>query len=430
MSDSVIRAEGVGKKFMIGHRDVHEDMFREAMMRRFRNFWRRGKDLMRGQLMVEGDTQEEVWALKDVNFEIKRGELVSIIGHNGAGKTTLLKILSRITEPTLGRLTIRGRVTSLLEVGTGFHPELSGRENVFLNGAILGMTRNEVRNRFEEIVDFSGVRKFIDTPVKRYSVGMYARLAFAVAAHLESEILVIDEVLAVGDAEFQARCLDRMSEVATSGRTVLFVSHNLAAVTALTKRAIVLRAGQLTYDGPVEQALAHYSASFAKAGDKRDWGKGRQSALISAELLDERGLPTEYFTPGTPLRLRVVLDTVGLRGMSLEAVLRNEYNLPVAYYSSNIFNQVPLPGEAGRYECVLTLDPYFLASGEYFFDLQTTMTNVSIDHKVDSAVHFYVEICSPDGIPYNFKQGQGLGTHAMRLAAPIEFKALPAGPGE
>jgi len=425
MTDTVIRAENLGKKFIIGHQDTRDTMFREAMMRRARNFWRKGRDLVSGRLVVEGDTSEEVWALRDVNFEIKRGELVSIIGHNGAGKTTLLKILSRITEPTRGRVEIRGRVTSLLEVGTGFHPELTGRENIFLNGAILGMTRVEVRDRFEEIVDFSGVRKFIDTPVKRYSVGMYARLAFAVAAHLEAEILVIDEVLAVGDAEFQARCLDRMSEVATSGRTVLFVSHNLAAVTALTKRAIVFRSGQLTFDGPVEAALAHYSSSFSRVGERRDWGRGRQATLISAELLDERGLPTEHFMPGTPLRLHVVLETGGLRGMSLEVVLRNEYNLPVAFYSSNIFNQVPLPGEAGRYECVLTLDSYYLASGEYFFDLQTTMTNVSVDHRVDSAVHFVVDSCSPDGIPYNFKQGQGFGSQAMRLAAPIEFKPLP-----
>lgn len=430
MADTVIRAENLGKKFVIGHRDTRDTMFREAMMRGFRNFARKGRDLVSGRPVVEGDTSEEVWALRDVNFEIKRGELVSIIGHNGAGKTTLLKILSRITEPTTGRVEIRGRVTSLLEVGTGFHPELTGRENVFLNGAILGMTRAEVRDRFEEIVDFSGVRKFIDTPVKRYSVGMYARLAFAVAAHLEAEILVIDEVLAVGDAEFQARCLDRMSEVATSGRTVLFVSHNLAAVTALTKRAIVFRSGQLAFDGPVESALAHYSASFSKGSERRDWGRGRQSTLISAELLDEGGRPTEHFTPGTPLRLHVVLETGGLRGMSLEVVLRNEYNLPIAFYSSNIFNQVPLPGVAGRYECVLSLDPYYLASGEYFFDLQTTMTNVSVDHRVDGALHFFVDSCSPDGIPYDFKQGQGFGSQAMRLGAPIEFKPLPGGPGE
>jgi lipopolysaccharide transport system ATP-binding protein len=428
MSDTVIRAENLGKKFIIGHRDTRDTMFREAMMRRARNFLRKSRDLVSGRLVVEGDTSEEVWALRDVNFEIRRGELVSIIGHNGAGKTTLLKILSRITEPTLGRVEIRGRVTSLLEVGTGFHPELTGRENVFLNGAILGMTRTEVRNRFDEIVDFSGVRKFIDTPVKRYSVGMYARLAFAVAAHLEAEILVIDEVLAVGDAEFQARCLDRMSEVATSGRTVLFVSHNLAAVTALTRRAIVFRSGQLAFDGPVESALAHYSASFSRA-ERRDWGSGRQSTLISAELLDARGLPTEHFTPGTPLRLHVVLETGGLRGMSLEVVLRNEYNLPVAFYSSNIFSQVPLPSVAGRYECVLNLDAYYLASGEYFFDLQTTMTNVSIDHRVDGALHFFVDRCSPDGIPYDFKQGQGFGSQAMRLGAPIEYRPLPGGQG-
>src|SRR5882757_1465957 len=409
MADTIIRAEGLGKKFIIGLRTERDSMFREAMMTSARNFWRKGRDLLKGKAIIEGDQLEEFWALRDVNFEIRRGELVSIIGHNGAGKTTLLKILSRITEPTTGRVEIGGRVTSLLEVGTGFHPELSGRENVFLNGAILGMTRTEVKQRFDEIVDFCGVEKFIDTPVKRYSVGMYARLAFAVAAHLEAEVLVIDEVLAVGDAEFQKRCLDRMSEVASSGRTVLFVSHNFAAVTALTKRAIVFRSGQLTFDGPVESALAHYSSSFSRVGERRDWGRGRQATLISAELLDERGLPTEHFMPGTPLRLHVVLETGGLRGMSLEVVLRNEYNLPIAFYSSNIFNQVPLPAEAGRYECMLTLDSYYLASGEYFFDLQTTMTNVSVDHRVDGALHFFVETCSPDGIPYNFKQGQGFG---------------------
>jgi lipopolysaccharide transport system ATP-binding protein len=237
MADTIIRAEALGKKFIIGLKAGRDSMFREAMMTSVRNFWRKGRDLMKGQPVIEGDQLEEFWALRNVNFEIKRGELVSIIGHNGAGKTTLLKILSRITEPTEGRVEIGGRVTSLLEVGTGFHPELTGRENVFLNGAILGMTRSEVRRRFDEIVDFSGVEKFIDTPVKRYSVGMYARLAFAVAAHLEAEVLIIDEVLAVGDAEFQKRCLDRMSEVASSGRTVLFVSHNFAAVTALTRRA-------------------------------------------------------------------------------------------------------------------------------------------------------------------------------------------------
>ena len=264
MSDRVIRAEGVGKRFVIGHRVQNNALFADAMVSAARRFFSKGKSALKGNHGVTGDVFEEFWALRDVNFEIKRGELVSIIGHNGAGKSTLLKILSRITEPTTGRIEIDGRVTSLLEVGTGFHPELTGRENVFLNGAILGMTRAEVRHRFDEIVAFAGVEKFIDTPVKRYSVGMYARLAFAVAAHLEAEILVIDEVLAVGDAEFQQRCLNRMSQVASSGRTVLFVSHNLGAVSALTRRAIVLRAGQLTFDGPVQAALAHYTANVGK----------------------------------------------------------------------------------------------------------------------------------------------------------------------
>jgi homopolymeric O-antigen transport system ATP-binding protein len=427
MSDTIIRAEGLGKKFVIGLKTTRDSMFREAMMTSARNFWRKGRDLVRGRPVIEGDQVEEFWALRDINFEVKRGELVSIIGHNGAGKTTLLKILSRITEPTEGRVEIGGRVTSLLEVGTGFHPELTGRENVFLNGAILGMTRSEVRQRFDEIVDFSGVEKFIDTPVKRYSVGMYARLAFAVAAHLEAEVLVIDEVLAVGDAEFQKRCLDRMSAVASSGRTVLFVSHNFAAVTALTRRAIVLRSGHLTFDGPVEPALAHYSTSLGRAGGERDWGGGTNVTLMRADLLDEHGQPTERFTPGMPLTVRVVFETTGMTGMSLDIVLRNEHNLAVSYYSSNNFSQLPLPTRPGRYECTIALDSYYLAAGEYSLDLIATYTNVSTDHRVDSAVRFVVDTCSPDGIPYNFRQSQGFGNQAMRLSAPIRFTPLPAG---
>jgi lipopolysaccharide transport system ATP-binding protein len=425
MSDVVIRAEKLGKKFRIGHRTEVGSIFGEAVTRGVMNTWRKGVDMFMGRSMVEGDVVEEFWALRDVDFEISRGEAVSIIGHNGAGKTTLLKILSRITEPTEGRVEIKGRVSSLLEVGTGFHPELSGRENVFLNGAILGMSRAEVRQRFDEIVAFSGVEKFIDTPVKRYSVGMYARLAFAVAAHLESEILVIDEVLAVGDAEFQARCLDRMSKVAKAGRTVLFVSHNLAAVTALTKRAIVFQSGRIYYDGAIETAVAQYSSSLRKVKNDRNWGKGDNSSLVSAALVDEHGTPSDRYEPGTPLRLRVVIETTGLRGMSLELVLRDELNMPIAFYSTGVFNQVPLPGKAGRYECSLTLQPYWLASGEYCFDLATTYTNVSPDHQVHNGLRFFVERCSPDGIPFNLSQGSGDGVLAMRLAGPVEFTELP-----
>lgn len=425
MSDVVIRADKLGKKFVIGHRVEEGAVFVDALSHGMRSMWRKGLDMFRGRPMVEGDLVEEFWALRDVDFEISRGEVVSIIGHNGAGKTTLLKILSRITEPTEGRVEIKGRVASLLEVGTGFHPELSGRENVFLNGAILGMSRAEVRRRFDEIIDFSGIGKFVDTPVKRYSVGMYARLAFAVAAHLESEILVIDEVLAVGDAEFQERCLNRMSEVANAGRTVLFVSHNLAAVAALTKRAIVFQSGRVFFDGAIDTAIAQYATSLRKAKNDSSWGRGNDTALISASLLDRNGRPTDRYEPGTPLRLRVELETSGVRGMSLDLVLRDEHNLPIAFYSTGLFNQVPLPGKAGRYECNLVMQPYYLASGEYCFDLSTVHTNVQPDHRVTNALRFLVERCSPDGIPTDFSQDRGAGALAVRLAGPIEFRELP-----
>ena len=425
MSDTVIRAEGLGKKFVIGHRVQNNALFSDLIVSATRRFLRKGKSVLKGGPGVTGDVFEEFWALRDVNFEIKRGELVSIIGHNGAGKSTLLKVLSRITEPTTGRIEIDGRVTSLLEVGTGFHPELSGRENIFLNGAILGMTRAEVRRRFDEIVAFAGVEKFIDTPVKRYSVGMYVRLAFAVAAHLEAEILVIDEVLAVGDAEFQERCLNRMSEVASSGRTVLFVSHNLAAVTALTQRALVLRAGQLTFDGPVQAALAHYTSGVGKLAEQRNWGSGQDSTLVSATLLDEQGSPTTRHVSGTPLQLSIVVDVTGTPGVSVEIVLRDELSLPVAFYTSANFNQVSLPVKSGRYECLIPLDVGYLASGQYSIDLSTGFANVHQDHAVDNAVAFSVESCNPGGAAFNYRQGLGTGSLAMKLAKPIQFRPIP-----
>jgi len=427
MSDTVIRAEKLGKKFIIGHYDQRDTMFREAMMRRARNFFRKGAELFRGQPIIEGDSAEEFWALRDVDFEIKRGELVSIIGHNGAGKSTLLKILSRITEPTEGRIEITGRVTSLLEIGTGFHHELTGRENVFLNGAILGMTRAEVRRRFDEIVSFSGVEKFIDTPVKRYSMGMYCRLAFAVAAHLESEILVIDEVLAVGDAEFQAKCLNRMSEVASGGRTVLFVSHNFAAVRSLTRRAIVLRRGRLSFDGPVDAALSNYTAATTtSAQTRRDWGRGRNVTVVAADLVDQQGVPTERYEAGKPLRFHIVFDTNGMSGLALELVLRDEHNVAVAYYSTLVFGQAPLPTTPGRYECTVSLDALYLAAGSYSLDVKTGFPGIEEDHRVDGAVPFIVEICSPNNIPYSFRQDEGVGTLALSLTAPLEFAPVRA----
>ena len=221
---------------------------RDVLARTAKHIGRSARDMARGRQLVAGDTIEEFWALKDVSFEIKRGEVVGIIGRNGAGKSTLLKILSRITEPSEGRVEIKGRVASLLEVGTGFHPELTGRENIYLNGAILGMTRTEIKRKFDEIVAFAEIEKFFDTPVKRYSSGMYVRLAFAVAAHLDPEILIIDEVLAVGDAEFQTKSLGKMREVAGGGRTVLFVSHNMGAIEDLSNRCLLLLGGKIDFD--------------------------------------------------------------------------------------------------------------------------------------------------------------------------------------
>jgi lipopolysaccharide transport system ATP-binding protein len=260
MSDIVIKAENIGKKYVIGHQAEKGRgvTFREVLMQNARTLWSKTKDLATGKPIIQGDTMEEVWALKDVSFEIRRGEAVGIIGRNGAGKSTLLKILSRITEPSTGRVTIKGRVASLLEVGTGFHPELTGRENIYLNGTILGMTREEIKRKFDEIVAFAEVIRFLDTPVKRYSSGMYVRLAFAVAAHLEPEILVVDEVLAVGDAQFQKKCLGKMEQVGNEGRTVLFVSHNMNAIEQLCRRVIVLNEGNIEYNGPTESGISQY----------------------------------------------------------------------------------------------------------------------------------------------------------------------------
>ena len=259
-SETVIRVENLSKKYVIRHKatgrsDTLRDLLTAAPQRLAKSLFGSRS------AAIEDGTREEFWALKDVSFEVKRGEVVGIIGRNGAGKSTLLKVLSRITEPTSGRIALTGRVASLLEVGTGFHPELSGRENIFLNGAILGMTRSEVRRKFDEIVAFAEVEKFLDTPVKRYSSGMYVRLAFAVAAHLEPEILIVDEVLAVGDTEFQKKCLGRMKSVANEGRTVLFVSHNMSAVQSLCTRACYMAAGCLVFDGVTDDTLTVYSSS-------------------------------------------------------------------------------------------------------------------------------------------------------------------------
>lgn len=299
MSQPVIEISKLSKRYIIGHQRERGDGLRHAIERaltRPREWFGKGRSTSR----------EEFWALRDVNVAIQQGDVLGIIGRNGAGKSTLLKILSRITEPTFGRIRLRGRVASLLEVGTGFHPELTGRENIFLNGAILGMSGGEIRRKFDEIVAFAEIERFLDTPVKRYSSGMYVRLAFAVAAHLEPEILIVDEVLAVGDAEFQRKSLGKMSEVAHGGRTVIFVSHNISAIMALTNRCVYLASGTVAFDGPTAEAVKHYTRRFDSVGPtyravKRD--KVHQVMAIEIPSLATKGV----HVAGSPLRIRVIV---------------------------------------------------------------------------------------------------------------------------
>lgn len=263
MTRTAIKVNHLGKKYMIGSSINAYRTLRETLSEQFSVNKKRSSDLK--------NTPESIWALNDVSFEVDKGAVLGIVGRNGAGKSTLLKVLSRVTEPTRGSVEVRGRVGSLLEVGTGFHPELTGRENIFLNGAILGMRRSEIESKFDEIVAFAEVEKFIDTPVKRYSSGMYLRLAFAVAAHLEPEILVVDEVLAVGDAEFQRKCLGKMSDVAKQGRTVLFVSHNMSAILRLTEETLVIDKGNLLLRAPTAEAVDYYLSSGLTQEGQRIW---------------------------------------------------------------------------------------------------------------------------------------------------------------
>ncbi len=271
MSKIAIKVNNLGKRYNIGARQAPYKTLRETLTGAIQSPFRRLAKLLRGEAYGAAEMDEVIWALKGVSFEIGHGEIVGIIGHNGAGKSTLLKVLSRITEPTEGRGRICGRVGSLLEVGTGFHPELTGRENIFLNGAILGMRKKEMISKFDEIVSFSEVEKFIDTPVKFYSSGMYLRLAFSVAAHLEPEILLVDEVLAVGDVEFQKKCLGKMSDVAKEGRTVLFVSHNMPSVVNLCQRAILLEEGRIIADGESADVVQQYLTSVRSGGGEVSW---------------------------------------------------------------------------------------------------------------------------------------------------------------
>jgi lipopolysaccharide transport system ATP-binding protein len=352
MSESVITVENLSKRYLIEHSPEAQGhkrytALRDVIEQNTRSLTRKALATMRGRRMLPAREIEEFWALKNVNFEVEEGEVLGIIGRNGAGKSTLLKILSRITEPTTGRATLHGRVASLLEVGTGFHPELTGRENIYLNGAILGMSRAEIRRKFDEIVAFAGVEKFLDTPVKRYSSGMYMRLAFAVAAHLEPEILVVDEVLAVGDAEFQKKCLGKIDEVSRrEGRTVLLVSHNMAAITELADRALLLDAGSVVVDGSVAEAVSTYlargarKATYIRSPDCKD----SFPHIARAEILTSD--PNAVHRFGEPLEIRFCIKHPKplINSSFCFIIINSQFQLPIihsSYFHDDDFGKTP-----------------------------------------------------------------------------------------
>jgi lipopolysaccharide transport system ATP-binding protein len=305
-----IRVENLSKRYSVGTNPAGDLNLTESMRKSVRNVYRKVRSLVSPTDIAP---ENSFWAVKDVSFEVQRGEAVGIVGRNGAGKSTLFKLLSRITEPTKGRIEIRGRLGSLLEVGTGFHAELTGRENIYMNGSILGMSRREINAKFDKIVEYSEVGKFLDTPVKRYSSGMYVRLAFAVIAHLEPEILIIDEVLAVGDALFQKRCIDRMIELTQSGKTILFVSHNMQQIPKLCQRAVMLDRGHLIAVGPAADITQHYMDRLlddARTGDlanKKRSGDGR-AKFMRAGLVDQTGRPISVFTHGDDVIVHVDVE--------------------------------------------------------------------------------------------------------------------------
>jgi lipopolysaccharide transport system ATP-binding protein len=363
MGDTAVRVNNLGKMYRIGAAREKGDGLRHALEAGVRRLGQR----LRGRA-VPTTTYEDFWALKDVSFEVKRGECVGVIGRNGAGKSTLLKVLSRITEPTRGEIALRGRVGSLLEVGTGFHPELTGRENIFLNGAILGMQRTEIARKFDEIVAFGEVEKFLETPVKYYSSGMYTRLAFSVAAHLEPDILIVDEVLAVGDAKFQKKCLGKMGEVSKYGRTVLFVSHNMQAVATLTQRCIVLSNGSLTFSGNTAEAVGIYNAMLDEQNRERGrylapQGQGPINRVRSIRVLTSDPGAVHHW--GKPITFEFELE-VGEPNDSLCFAFNvvNRASQKVCHFW-NYDPDLPFRRKAGIHTLRLTAPKFRLYMGEY-----------------------------------------------------------------
>jgi lipopolysaccharide transport system ATP-binding protein len=395
MNNVVISVEKLSKKYIIAHEKAKAEDAPLGLAKVNRSPWGWLKERRRARKL----TREEFWALRDVSFEVRRGDTLGIIGKNGAGKSTLLKILSRITEPTQGRLCISGRLASLLEVGTGFHPELTGRENIYLNGAILGMSRSELKRKFDAIVAFAEVERFLDTPVKRYSSGMYVRLAFAVAANLEPELLVVDEVLAVGDTVFQKKCIDRMADVSRQGRTVIFVTHNVAALTALCRRTIVLQAGEKKFDGDTKEAIRYYMPVMTSGGSEVDLSAsprtaGEQELVFQKAIL--RGTPFQF---GQPIRMSFFLHSriAGKQFSELDIGLGiRDRDGNYVIHCSNRFVDFKLTHESDTQEYSVEIES-ILKPNVYYVTLFLRSKEIVQDWLTD-AISFEVS----DGNPYGY----------------------------
>ncbi len=401
-SDLSILVRGIGKRYKIGASQQRTDTLRDLITSQAARI---GSSL-RGKRNHSGEA-DHIWALRDVNFEVKRGQALGIIGRNGAGKSTLLKVLSRVTDPTEGYGELRGRVGSLLEVGTGFHPELTGRENIFLNGAILGMHKKEIDARFDEIVAFSEVEKFIDTPVKRYSSGMYLRLAFAVAAHLEPEILVVDEVLAVGDADFQRKCLGKMGDVANSGRTVLFVSHNMSAIQRLTQDSIVLDKGKVLLRAPSSEAVDFYlNRGLSKLGE-RFWEEDEVPASsapfrpLAIRILDKAGQVSDSVRSVDAIRIEIDYelseDVTGLRvGYYLFTTRGEPVFTSFDIDSEELFKEYTARPK-GIYTSRCTIPPDTLNEGRFLLGVNASSYGIRRYFQDDQALSFSVDASGAPG---------------------------------
>jgi len=422
MSDIVIKAENLGKKYVIGHQTQRGGYtaLRDVITQNVRTLWSKTKDLATGKPVIQGDTIEEVWALRDVNFEVHRGEALGIIGRNGAGKSTLLKILSRITEPSTGRVTISGRVASLLEVGTGFHPELTGRENIYLNGTILGMTRVEIKKKFDEIVAFSEVEQYLDTPVKRYSSGMYVRLAFAVAAHLEPEILVVDEVLAVGDASFQQKCLGKMDHVTKEGRTVIFVSHNMTAIQSLCERSILIKNGIILVDGSSSEvinrylsasgsAVSHVSPGVYNLSNRKNPCMPGNLIIKKLYLMDKHCNKSDIFSMGQGMRVAIDIQGMAVHHDALVGVIfKSDSDQWITSINSGMTCSHIDEPRGKNEKAVLYIPKIPLLPGAYWIDLSIAQRGIGRLDFVERAARFTITEADVYGTGYQLTGYFGL----------------------